>query len=111
MFTIGEHLGNLGVAKEDSRPKDAGILWCIQNDEDLLMDESERAGTGRLNAGFRTSPRKRSPYSLDWMPGQFLQPEGTERLQLLFGYEGGLEGGEEQRPELGLVPVLAGGVA
>jgi hypothetical protein len=43
------------VAKEDSRPKDAGILLCIENDEDLLMDESERAGTGRLNVAFQTS--------------------------------------------------------
>jgi hypothetical protein len=39
----------------DDRPEDAGILWCIE-DEDLLLDESERAGTGRLNVGIRTSP-------------------------------------------------------
>jgi hypothetical protein len=22
----------------DDRPGDAGILWCVQNDEDLLVD-------------------------------------------------------------------------
>jgi hypothetical protein len=45
-----------GSALVDDRPQDAGILWCIENDEDLLMDESERAGTSHLHVGFRTSP-------------------------------------------------------
>jgi hypothetical protein len=112
---VGEYLSPIGRQKSigavqiDDRAEDAGILWCIE-DEDLLLDWSESAGTGRLSVGFRTSPdaltpeprftgsagtvarlepphppirgmgkrlssRKCSPYTLDGMPGHFLQPE------------------------------------